>query len=179
MPTAPLVTVLVAVANGERYVRQAVESVLRQGVADLELLVVDDASTDATPEILGAVRDERLRVLRHEEQRGLAGSLNRGLDEARGRYLARMDADDVALPQWLTRSLELLGRGASVGFVGSGVLDVDLRGRPERLHVHERGRASMRWRALFSAPVFHDTVVLERDLLERNGLRYDLSLIHI
>jgi glycosyltransferase involved in cell wall biosynthesis len=175
VPTAPLVTVLVAVANGERYVRQAVDSVLRQGMTDLELLVVDDASTDATPEILEAVEDERLRVFRHEERRGLAGSLNRGLDEARGRYLARMDADDVALPQWLTRSLELLGRGASVGFVGSGVLDVDLGGRPGRLHVHEGGRASMRWRALFSAPVFHDTVVLERDLLERNGLRYDTA----
>ena len=175
MPTAPLVTVLVAVANGERYVRQAVDSVLRQGMTDLELLVVDDASTDATPEILEAVEDERLRVFRHEERRGLAGSLNRGLDEARGRYLARMDADDVALPQWLTRSLELLGRGASVGFVGSGVLDVDLGGRAGRLHVHEGGCASMRWRALFSAPVFHDTVVLERDLLERNGLRYDTA----
>jgi len=175
VPTAPLVTVVVAVANGERYVRQAVESVLRQGVTDLELLVVDDASTDATPEILEAVEDERLRVLRQGERRGLAGSLNRGLDEARGRYLARMDADDVALPQWLARSLQLLGRGASVGFVGSGVLDIDEGGRPGRLHVHEAGRASVRWRALFSAPVFHDTVVLERDLLEHNRLRYDTA----
>ena len=125
MPTAPLVSVLVAVANGERYVRQALESVLRQRVTDLELLVVDDASTDATPQILEAVEDERLRVLRHEERRGLAASLNSGLDEARGRYLARMDGDDVALPDWLARSLDLLERSASVGFVGSGVLDID------------------------------------------------------
>ena len=175
MPTAPLVSVLVAVANGERYVRQAVESVLRQRVTDLELLVVDDGSTDGTPEILEAVEDERLRVLRHDERRGLAGSLNTGLDEARGRYLARMDADDVALPEWLTRSLDLLRRSASLGFVGSGVLDIDEGGCPERLHVHEGGRAALRWRALFSAPVFHDTVVLERDLLERNGLRYDTA----
>ena len=175
MSTAPLVSVLVAVANGERYVRQALESVLRQRVTDLELLVVDDASTDATPEILEAIEDERLRVLRHDERRGLAASLNAGLDEARGRYIARMDADDVALPDWLTRSLDLLARSASVAFVGSGVLDIDEGGRPERLHVHEGGRASLRWRALFSAPVFHDTVVLERDLLERNGFRYDAA----
>ena len=175
MPTAPLVSVLVAVANGDRYVRQAVESVLRQRVTDLELLVVDDGSTDGTPEILEAIEDARLRVLRHDERRGLAGSLNRGLDEARGRYLARMDADDVALPDWLARSRAVLARSAKVGFVGSGVLDIDEAGLPGRLHVHERGLASMRWRALFSAPVFHDTVVVERELLERNGLRYDTA----
>ena len=175
MQTVPLVSVLVAVANGERYLRLAVESVLRQGVSDLELLVVDDGSTDGTPAILGAVEDARLRVLRHEERRGLAASLNRGLDEARGRFLARMDADDVALPDWLERSLALLELRASIGFVGSGVLDIDDAGRPGRLHVHESGSASMRWRALFSAPVFHDTVVLERELLESNGLRYDTA----
>jgi glycosyltransferase involved in cell wall biosynthesis len=169
------VSVLVAVANGERYLRPALESVLRQSLADLELLVVDDGSTDRTPGILEAVEDDRLRVLRHEDRRGLAASLNRGLDEARGRFLARMDADDVALPDWLARSLALLEPRASVGFVGSGVLDFDGAGRPGRLHVHESGRAAMRWRALFSAPVFHDTVVLERELLERHGLRYDTA----
>ena len=172
MPTAPLVTVLLAVANGERYLGQALESVLRQSVRDLELLVVDDGSTDGTPAILDAVGDPRVSVLRHEERRGLAASLNSGLDEARGRYLARMDADDVAFPSWLARSLAALApRG--MGLVGSGVLDIDASGTPGRVHVHEGGRAAMRWRSLFSAPVFHDTVVLDRDLLERHGLRYD------
>ncbi len=86
-----------------------------------------------------------------------------------------MDADDVALPSWLERSLELLTANGRLGFVGSGVLDIDAEGRPERVHVHEGGRAAMRWRSLWSAPVFHDTVVLERELLEKHGLRYDAS----
>jgi glycosyltransferase involved in cell wall biosynthesis len=175
VPTAPLVSVLVAVANGERFLRHAVQSVLRQSVRDLELLVVDDGSTDATPAILGAIADPRLRVLRHEDRRGLAASLNVGLDAARGRYLARMDADDVALPDWLARSLERLVSPPTVGLVGSGVLDVDEAGRPDRVHVHESGRAALRWRAVFSAPVFHDTVVLERSLLGKHGLRYDTA----
>ena len=172
MPTAPLVTVLVAVANGERYLGQALESVLRQTVRDLELVVVDDGSTDGTPAILEAVGDPRLRILRHDERRGLAASLNSGLEEARGRYLARMDADDVAFPSGLARSLAALA-SRGVGLVGSGVLDIDAFGTPGRVHLHESGRGAMRWRSLFSAPVFHDTVVLERDLLERHGLRYD------
>ena len=98
MPTAPLVSVLLAVHNGEPYLRTAIESVLRQTVTDLELLVVDDGSTDATPSVLAGIGDERLRVLRTAERQGLARSLNRGLDDARGKFVARLDADDVALP---------------------------------------------------------------------------------
>ena len=175
MSSAPLVSVLVAVRDGEPFTRTALTSVLGQTVADLELIVVDDASTDATPDTLSAIRDARLRVLRNDEQLGLAGSLNRALDEARGAYVARMDADDAAFPDWLSRCLALLGSGTDLALVGTGVLDVDRGGRPGELHLHEPGRAAARWRALFSAPVFHDTVVLERDVLEEHGLRYDPS----
>jgi len=174
VPSAPLVTVLLAVANGERYLRTALESVLRQGARDLELVVVDDGSTDRTPAVLASIEDPRLRVLRHEDRRGLAAALNEGLEHARGRYLARMDADDVALPAWLSRSIAVLS-SSGAGLVGSGVLDIDASGRPGEVHLHESGAAAMRWRALFSAPVFHDTAVLERGLLERHGLRYDTS----
>jgi len=173
--SAPLVSVLVAVRDGEPFTRTALTSVLGQSVADLELIVVDDASTDATPDTLSAIRDARLRVLRNDEQLGLAGSLNRALEEARGAYVARMDADDAAFPDWLGRCLALLGSGTDLALVGTGVLDVDPGGRPGELHLHEPGRAAARWRALFSAPVFHDTVVLERAVLEENGLRYDPS----
>jgi glycosyltransferase involved in cell wall biosynthesis len=174
VPTVPLVTVLVAVANGERYLRQALESVLRQSLRDLELVVVDDGSTDRTPAILESISDPRVRAFRHDDRRGLAASLNDGLEHARARYLARMDADDVAFPAWLSRSLATLS-SRGVGLVGSGVLDIDAAGRPGEVHVHESGPAAMRWRSLFSAPVFHDTAVLERDLLERHGLRYDTA----
>ena len=105
MPNAPLVTVLLAVHDGEDYLRPALASVLGQTVGDLELLVVDDGSTDSTPMILAAADDARLRVIRNEERLGLAASLNRGLDEARGTYVARMDADDVAMPRRLERQL--------------------------------------------------------------------------
>jgi glycosyltransferase involved in cell wall biosynthesis len=172
---APLVSVLVAVHDGEPFTRAALTSVLRQTVADLELIVVDDASTDATPETLAALEDDRIRVLRNEEQLGLAGSLNRALDEARGTYVARMDADDAAFPDWLERCLALLDSQVGLGLVGAGVLDVGRDGAPGRVHVHDAGRAAARWRALFSAPVFHDTVVLRRAVLEENDLRYDTS----
>ncbi|MGH3126888.1 MAG: glycosyltransferase [Gaiellaceae bacterium] len=175
MPTAPLVSVLVAVHDGEPYVRTSLLSILRQTVADLELVVVDDCSSDGTPETLAALGDPRVRVLRNDEQLGLAGSLNRALDEARGEYVARMDADDAAFPDWLARCLTLLETGLDVGLVGSGVLDIESSGAPSEVHIVDAGRAAFRWRALFSAPVFHNTVVLARDVLEATGLRYDTS----
>ena len=175
MSTAPLVSVLVAVHDGEPFVRTALLSVLRQTVTDLELVVVDDCSSDGTGSTLASLAHPRVRVLRNEAQLGLAGSLNRALDEARGRYIARMDADDAAFADWLERSLELLDSRPDLGLVGSGVLDIEEDGEPRDLHLHDAGRASMRWRALFSAPVFHNTAVLERELLETHGLRYDTS----
>jgi glycosyltransferase involved in cell wall biosynthesis len=172
---APLVSVLVAVHDGEPFVRTALFSVLRQTVTDLEVVVVDDCSSDGTEQALAALADPRVRVLRNETQLGLAGSLNRALDGARGWYVARMDADDAAFAAWLARSLALLASREDLGLVGSGVLDIEQDGEPRELHLHDAGRAALRWRSLFSAPVFHNTVVLERELLETNGLRYDAS----
>jgi glycosyltransferase involved in cell wall biosynthesis len=173
VPNAPLVTVLVAVHDGEPYVRAALASVLGQTVSDLELLVVDDASTDGTAALLAGLEDPRVRVLRNDGQRGLAASLNRGLDEARGTYVARLDADDVAMPLRLERQLARIRSTAEVAVVGSAVLEIDASWRLGRAHAMPVGPARVRWAALFSSPFFHPSVLVERAVLERNGLRYD------
>jgi glycosyltransferase involved in cell wall biosynthesis len=164
----PLVSVLLAVHNGVRYLSTAIESVLRQTVDDLELIVVDDGSTDETPAILAALTDPRVVLLRNEQQVGLAATLNRGLEHAEGRYVARLDADDVALPN----RLELqLSRMRGVGVLGTAVLDLDETGRPGKLHRNPLGPQAVRWLSLFSSPFFHPTVLVARDAL--GGLRYD------
>jgi glycosyltransferase involved in cell wall biosynthesis len=173
VPTAPLVTVLLAVRDGERYLRTAVESVLRQTMSDLQLLVVDDASTDGTAAILEGVADHRVRVLRNDAQLGLAGSLNRGLDEARGAFVARLDADDVAMPSRLERQLRRLSEDPGLAVLGSAVLELDDEGRPGRLHEMPAGPNAVRWAALFGSPFFHPAVVVDRGVLDRHGLRYD------
>jgi len=176
MARDPAVSVLVAVHNGARYLRPALESVLRQTVTDLELVVVDDGSTDETPAVLAGIADDRLRVVRGEGRRGLAGALNLGLDEVRGRRVARMDADDIAFPNWLERVLARLDSGPPVVLVGAGVLELDPDGAFGAVHVPEAGPAVTRWHSLFSAsPFFHNTVVFERDHFARHGLRYDES----
>jgi glycosyltransferase involved in cell wall biosynthesis len=175
--TAPLVTVLLAVSNGERYVRTALESVLRQTVRDLELLVIDDGSTDTTPAILSRVADSRLRLLRNEERLGLAASLNRGLDQTRGRFVARLDADDVALPRRLERQLARIRATPPVAVVGSAALELDAGGRPGRLHVMPNSPHAVRWASLFSSPFFHPSVLVDRQALEEHRLRYDAGYL--
>ena len=177
MLTAPLVTVLLAVHDGETYVRTALESVLRQTVSDLELVVVDDGSTDATPDVIAGVRDARLRVIRNEAQLGLAGSLNRGLEEARGRYVARMDADDVALPRRLERQLARIGATPGTVILGTSVCAIGDNGAPGVVHSMPAAATAVRWHLLFSSPFFHPTVLVDREHLDRHGLRYDPSFL--
>jgi glycosyltransferase involved in cell wall biosynthesis len=171
---APLVTALLAVHDGEAYVRAALASILGQTVADLDVVVVDDASSDRTPEILAGVDDKRVRVLRNDEQLGLAGSLNRGLDDARGMYVARLDADDVAMPRRLERQLARIRSAPAAAVVGSAVLEL-AADRIGTLHVMPTGVTDVRWAALFSSPFFHPTVLVERAVLEGHALRYDTS----
>ncbi len=176
MPTTPFVSVLVAVANGERYLRPALDSILGQTVTDLELVVVDDGSTDSTPAVLAEVEDPRLRVIHNERRAGLAGALNRGLQEVRGRYVARMDADDIAFPFWLERVLARLTAEPRVALVGAGILEFEAAGRIGDVHLPEPGPAVTRWLSLFSAsPFFHNTVAFDNELFRREGLRYDES----
>ena len=169
----PLVSLLLSVRNDARFVGEAVASVLTQTLRDLELVVVDDASTDETPALLAAVDDDRLVLIRNEEQLGLAASLNRGLDRATGRYVARLDADDVALPERLQRQVDRIQSRPAVAIVGSAVADLDEQGQRGQAHVLPRGATPLRWHALFSSPFFHPTVLVDRGLLDAYGLRYD------
>jgi len=169
-----LVSVVLAARDAEGTIEEAVASVLGQTERDLELVVVDDGSVDATGELVRSVDDPRVHVLRNDVSLGLAGALNVGLDAAAGTYLARMDADDVALPRWLEATLGRLRTGRSA-VVGSGMIDLDRDGRLGPVHRMPGGARAVRWAALFSSPFFHSTVVLERAVLDRHGLRYDPS----
>ncbi len=126
----PKVTVLLAVHDGEPFVRRCVASVLAQTFEDFEFVIVDDASTDATVEILESFGDPRIRLLHNERNLGQVPSLNRGLREARGEYIARIDADDWSLPVRLERQVATLDGNPRVGLVGTWMEIVDERDRP-------------------------------------------------
>jgi glycosyltransferase involved in cell wall biosynthesis len=120
----PKISVVMPVFNGERFLREAVESILNQTFADFEFVIIDDGSTDATAAILKSYSKCDLRVKVHrQENEGIVASLNRGCILARGEYIARMDADDVSAPQRFERQVVLLDRNPQVGLVGCGMYD--------------------------------------------------------
>ncbi|MGE5691937.1 MAG: glycosyltransferase family 2 protein, partial [Pseudomonadota bacterium] len=168
----PLVSVLLAARDASLYLREAVASVLAQTERDLELIVIDDASTDATPAILDGVDDPRLVVRRNDRRTGLAASLNQALELARGDWVARLDADDVALPRRLELQLAR-ARADGLAVVGSAILELDAVGSTHRLHPMPRTPAEVRWHALFSSPFFHPSVLVDRRVLAEHGLGYD------
>jgi glycosyltransferase involved in cell wall biosynthesis len=162
------ISVLLPVRNGARYLREAVDSVLAQTVAKLEVVVVDDGSTDDTLEILRSYRDERLRVVQ-QEPAGLVAALNRAVAEARGDLVARMDADDVSHPHRLERQLELLERESRLGLVGCGVETIDERGRTTGSWLLPADDDALRRRLLLRNLFTHGSVVMRRSALESAG----------
>ncbi|HEY7179580.1 MAG TPA: glycosyltransferase [Gaiella sp.] len=172
---SPLVSVILAARDAEATIDEAVASVLRQTVEQLELVVVDDGSVDLTHDRLAAIPDRRLRVLRNETSLGLGGALNVGLDAALGAFVARMDADDVALPAWLARILTPIRSQPRLGVVGTGMIELHADGSLGAVHRMPVGRRAVRWAALFSTPFYHSTVILDRATLEEHGLRYDVA----
>lgn len=113
----PRVSVLMAAYNAMPYLPTAVESVLRQTLKDYEFIIVDDGSSDGTPDYLALLDDPRVRVI-SQNNLGLAAALNRGLQECRAEYVARMDADDFSLPERLERMAEFLDANPQIGCLG-------------------------------------------------------------
>jgi GT2 family glycosyltransferase len=162
-----------AVYNGEPYVATAVESVLAQTFRDFEFIIVNDASTDGTHTTLSAfaARDARLVLIDNDANRGVAGSLNRGLQLARGKYVARQDADDLSEPQRLAEQVAVLGGRPVVGLLGTWVDLMDAAGRPIDEHPYPdiTGDSALQ-AALLKANCFcHGSVMFRRALLDGVG----------
>ena len=172
--TPPAVSVLMAVHDGAPWVRDAVASVLTQTLENLELIVIDDGSTDATPEILARVSDPRLRVERRERV-GLTRSLNVALGLARSALIARLDADDEALPERLERQRAFLDAHAEVGLLGTGAREVDEAGRTAREIRPPADDRAIRRALIRRNPFVHSSVMMRRSVLERAG-GYDEAL---
>src|SRR5271166_2377068 len=125
----PKVSVVMSVLNGEAFLRAAVDSILGQSFDDLELIVIDNASTDGTAHVLDSYADHRLVRMRNDEVLTLTESLNLGLKTARGGYVARLDADDVAVSERLARQVALLESRPDVVAVASHVRYIDQNGK--------------------------------------------------
>jgi len=163
-----------AVYNGEKYLAEAIESILRQTFRDFEFIIVDDGSTDRTFSILNryAQEDNRIKILQNSTNRGLAASRNIGIGASAGRYLALMDADDICQAERLAIQADFLDRNQAVYIVGSWALKIDPLGNPlEPWRLPKQDRL-IRWHILFrNSRVFcNPSVMLRKEVFRIAGL---------
>ena len=164
-------TVLMPVHNGAAYLTEAVDSILRQSFRDFELLIVDDASTDESVGIIEQYNDPRIRLLRSTERLKLSGALNLGLDNARGEYVARMDADDISLPRRLETQVRHMDRRPEIGICGTWIRYFG--GSSRAVLKRPLGFEEIRAFTLVDTPFAHPTIMMRRSAMNHHQLRYD------
>jgi glycosyltransferase involved in cell wall biosynthesis len=159
----PLVTVAMSVHNGATTLIPALQSLLWQTFSDWELIIVNDASTDSTGEVLRRFRDSRMEVIVEKEQKGLAAGLNQCIARARGQYIARMDADDIAYPERFERQVRYLRSHPDIDLLGHGA--VLFKGRGELIGQYPRAESheSICRRPWWGFPLAHPTWMGKRD----------------
>ena len=172
----PKVSVLMPVYNGEKYLREAVESILNQIFSDFEFIIIDDGSTDNTNDIIRSYSDPRVRLVTNENNIGLTRSLNRGIDLSRSKYIARMDGDDVSLPARLEKQVEYMENHPETGVVGTRASEINHLGKiTRRKTAHHISDKKMKVQLMFGTCFLHPSVMMRRRTLENTGICYDES----
>jgi glycosyltransferase involved in cell wall biosynthesis len=177
MAVTPVVSVLMPARNAGRYLGPAVASVFAQTLRALELIVVDDGSTDDSRQILAAIADPRLVVVRTHAPRGLPHALNRGLDVARADLVARLDADDIARPERLERQLAAMRARPALALLGTRGYLVDAEGRRVGHLDRPVGEHAILWYHLFDNPFVHSSVMFRRAVVRDDLRGYDESFL--
>lgn len=165
----PKISVIMPVHNGLPFLKAAVESIINQSFKDFEFIIIDDASTDQSLGYLKSISDKRVKILKNPENVGVAQSLNSALKASEGQYIARMDADDVSLPQRLRNQLKFMVNHPQVDICGSWVNIIDksgkLIGSKKPVTNYQQIKEALSW----SSPVIHPTFFAKRKFYEDIG----------
>lgn len=174
---SPEVSFVLSVFNGEAFLDACLDSIWSQSFGDLEVIAIDDGSTDSTPDILArhAVRDSRLRIITNQGNIGLAQSLNIGLEQARGPLIARIDADDQCLPERVEKQRAAFLRNPNLVLLGCNVVMYDASNALIGYTDLPEDDATIRAVSLLQNPFAHPAMMFRRAVLADNGLAYETS----
>ena len=168
--TPPLVTVILPVYN-RPHVIYTIESILQQTYKNIDLLIIDNASTDNTVEVIRGIKDSRIRLIVNESNRGQTFSINRGLKLARGTYIARIDSDDFALPSRIEKQVSFMESHPDYGLVGCWVHymnDADKLTVLMKMPVTDKG---LRFMQEFACGVYHSAAMMRKSILDEFHIR--------
>ncbi|HOL87585.1 MAG TPA: glycosyltransferase family 2 protein, partial [Defluviitoga tunisiensis] len=166
----PMISVIMPVYNGEKYLPEAIESILNQTYKNFEFIIINDGSTDRTEEIILSYKDDRIIYVKNEKNLQIVESLNKGINLAKGKYIARMDADDISLPKRLEKQIEFMEKNTHVGVCGTWMKTFGEKNEVWKMPIsHDEIVVSM----LFNSCIMHPTAVIRTKVLKENNLYYD------
>lgn len=171
--------VIMPVYNGEKFLSDAIESVLGQSFEDFSFIIIDDGSTDRCVDIICSYRDSRIQYIRLPSHRGISHALNCGLQCAEEDMVFRMDADDVCSPHRLQRQVQFLQEHPEVSICGSNTELIDEKGRTIGFRETKKGDQSIKIALFFGeTSLAHPAVAIRKDFLEKHHLRYSESSLY-
>lgn len=171
----PTVTVLMPVYNGEKYLREAIDSILGQTYRDYEFVIINDGSTDGSVKIIQSYSDERIRLIHNKKNMGLPATLNKGIEMAIGEYIVRTDPDDISLPTRIKKQVSFMDNYPEVGVCGTWIKYIGVSYRPwvSTIYKYPINYRDIKSRSLFCSNFCHPSVIMRKSLLEKFRLKYD------
>lgn len=174
----PLISVLMPVYNGEDYLVEAIDSILAQTATDFEFLIMNDGSTDKTEEIILSYTDPRIKYHKNEVNLKLIKTLNKGLGLVSGKYLARMDADDISLPTRFEVQLKAFEADKDLICCGTAMVNFDDTTGFKQDIMYSDNYEHVRLRMLFGCHIAHPTATFDMDVIRKHKLEYDARYVH-
>lgn len=165
----PFVTVLVSVYNAEIFLKEAINSVLNQTFKDFELLMIDDGSVDKSLKVIKSYEDKRIKIVIHKNNRGLIFSLNEGLKLSRGKYIVRMDSDDISLPTRILEQVDFMEKNRQVVACGAWAEAIDENG-VFMFKMKSPAGLLLKYNFWKPTPLIHPSVIMRKSMLK--GFRF-------
>jgi glycosyltransferase involved in cell wall biosynthesis len=164
----PLVTVLMPVYNAERFLSEAIDSILNQTLTNFEFLIIDDGSSDSSLQIIRSYNDPRIRLIQNEKNMGISATLNKGINLASADLIARMDADDISYPERLQKQYDYLSSHPDCALLSTQARVVTEDKQPE--YIDNTNSDYFYYNLTFSSPIFHPSVMYRKDAVQDVGM---------
>ena len=171
--TRPKISVLMPVYNCEKFLKKAIDSILSQTFDNFEYIIINDGSTDNSLNIIKSYEDKRIKIINNSKNLGISRSLNKGIQQAKGEYIARHDSDDISDLNRFKLQLEYLGK-KGVDLVDSSIVFIDEDDKYLRNYEHRSFSPEETLSHLFFYEINHGTILCKRSLIERNKIKYHI-----
>jgi glycosyltransferase involved in cell wall biosynthesis len=170
-----LVTVLMPVYNAERFLKRAIDSILNQSFKNIEFLIINDGSTDLSLQIIKSYKDDRIKLIENDKNYGLIYSLNKGIEIANGKYIARMDADDISYPERIKKQYTYLEGHVNVGILGTLIKGAS---KFKTYANNNLNTSDLKARIIFNNIFYHPTVIFRSSFIKNSAVLYNPDFKH-